>query len=74
MPAEAPGAGTAPFSVDVIEQVEPDTLIFLKSDGLEIIVRALREVEELTPGSQVHVGFPEEARHFFHHETGERLP
>ena len=71
---ESPGAGTGLFSVDVVEQVEPDTLIFLKSDGLEIVVRALREVEELTPGSQVHVGFPEEALHFFHRETGERLP
>jgi multiple sugar transport system ATP-binding protein len=62
------------FSVDVVEQVEPDTLIFLKNGGIEIVVRALREVEDLAPGIRVRVTFPEDALHFFDRETGQRIP
>jgi len=72
--SNSPGTGGGSFTVDVVEQVEPDTLIFLKSEGIEIVVRALREVEELTPGAKVHVGFSEEALHFFQRLTGERIP
>ena len=62
------------FSVDVIEQVEPDTLIFLKMDGIDIVVRALREDEELAPGTQVDISFPQAALHYFNLKTGERIP
>lgn len=58
----------------MVEEVEPDTLIFLKNEGIEIVVRALREVEELAPGTQVQVTFPEDGLHFFDRETGERIP
>jgi len=62
------------FSVDVVEQVEPDTLVFLKNGDNEIVVRAFREVAELTPGARVHVTFPEQALHFFDRDTGQRIP
>jgi ABC-type sugar transport system ATPase subunit len=62
------------FTVDVVERVEPDTLIFLKNSGTEVIVRAFREVAELAPGAAVGVAFPAEALHFFDRETGERVP
>ncbi len=68
------GAETGLFSVDVVEQVEPDTLIFLKNGGIEIVVRALREVEDLAPGTRVRVTFPDDALHFFDRETGRRIP
>jgi ABC-type sugar transport system ATPase subunit len=62
------------FSVDVVEQVEPDTLIFLKSGDIEIVVRAFREVADLAPDARVRVTFPEEALHFFERDTGRRIP
>ncbi len=72
--SDSQGAGAGLFSVDVVEEVEPDTLIFLKNEGIEIVVRALREVEELAPGTQVQVTFPEDGLHFFDRETGKRIP
>jgi ABC-type sugar transport system ATPase subunit len=66
--------GDGRFTVDVVERVEPDTLIFLRDGGVEIVVRALREVEDLTPGDTVQVAFPEDALHFFDRESGQRLP
>ena len=72
--SETDEAGGGLFTVDVVEHVEPDTLVFLKGEGIEIVVRALREAEELAPGTKIHVAFPEEALHFFDPETGARLP
>jgi ABC-type sugar transport system ATPase subunit len=72
--ADAHGPGAGLLTVDVVEQVEPDTLVFLKSGDTEIVVRALREVEELAPGAQVQVRFPDDGLHFFDRETGERIP
>ncbi len=64
----------ADFTVDVVERVEPDTLVFLKSGEAEIILRAMHEVEDLAPGATARVRFPAEALHFFDPETGARLP
>ncbi len=58
----------------MVEQVEPDTLVFLKGGGIEIVVRALREEEDLTPGTEVQIQFPEDGLHFFDRDSGERLP
>ncbi len=70
--AHGPGAGL--LTVDVVEQVEPDTLVFLRNGDIEIVVRALREVEDLAPGVQIQVRFPEDGLHFFDRATGERIP
>ena len=67
-------AEDVPFSVDVVERVEPDTLLFLKIGGIAIIVRTSREVDDLALGARVRVTFPEAALHFFDHETGARFP
>ena len=66
--------GSCLFTVDVVERVEPDTLIFLRDGNIEIVVRALREVEDVAPGDTVRVAFPEDALHFFDRESGQRLP
>lgn len=62
------------FVVDVVEQVEPDTLVFLKNDGIKIVVRVLREADALVPGDRVQVKFPVESLHFFDAKTGFRIP
>jgi ABC-type sugar transport system ATPase subunit len=66
--------GGIQFAVDVVERIEPDTLIFLKSGGVSIIVRALHEDGELVSGATAGVRFPPEALHFFDIESGKRLP
>ena len=62
------------FTVDVVERVEPDTLVFLKMGDIEIVVRTPEEVEHLSPGAPVSVTFPEDALHFFDSQSGERIP
>jgi sn-glycerol 3-phosphate transport system ATP-binding protein len=71
--SDSQGGEACDFSVDVVEQVEPDTLVFLKNGSSAIVVRAFREVMELAPGACVRVTFPAEVLHFFDAETGERL-
>ena len=66
-------AGGGDFEVDVVETVEPDTLVFLRAAGVSLIVRAMYELGGLAPGDRVRVAFPPEALHFFDAESGERL-
>ena len=67
-------AGACAFTVDVVEHVEPDTLIFLKTGGTSVVLRVMHEVEDLMPGATATVQFPPEALHFFDPETGARQP
>ncbi len=62
------------FTVDVIEPVEPDTLLFVKRGATGLVVRTQREVAELRPGSPLGLKLPATALHFFDAETGARLP
>ena len=68
------GTGGGRFEVDVVETVEPDTLVFLKGEGMSLILRAMYELGGLAPGDRVRVGFPPDALHFFDAASGERLP
>ena len=69
-----PGPATVPFRLDVIEVVEPDTLLFARKGDVALAVRVMQDVADLEPGSEVHLEFPEVARHFFDRRDGARLP
>ncbi len=61
------------FTVDVVELVEPDTLLFVKKGGISLVARLMRDAELLAPGATVRLAFPPEQLHFFDPETGTRL-
>ncbi|MDJ0956456.1 MAG: ABC transporter ATP-binding protein [Arenicellales bacterium] len=63
---------TIEFELDVIELVEPDTLLFVKNNEAALVVRVLREVGQLERGSVVHLELPRENRHFFEALNGRR--
>ncbi len=69
-----PGPATVPFRLDVIEVVEPDTLLFARKGDVALAVRVMQDVADLEPGSEVHLEFPEVARHFFDRRDGEDEP
>lgn len=62
------------FRLDVIERVEPDTLLFVERGAVSLVARVMKELEGLKPGAEVALGFPSEALHFFDAESGARLP
>jgi ABC-type sugar transport system ATPase subunit len=62
------------LTADVVEHVEPDTLIFLKSGDISLVLRALYDVEGVDAGDEVCVRFAPEALHFFDLESGDRRP
>jgi multiple sugar transport system ATP-binding protein len=62
------------FTLDVIEPVEPDTLLFLKTGDISMVARVMRDVGERVVGTPVHVELPAAERHFFDARTGQRRP
>ncbi len=62
------------FALDVIEPVEPDTLLFVKTGGVAMVARVMRDVGERVPGTPVHLELPPAERHFFDAQSGRRLP
>jgi ABC-type sugar transport system ATPase subunit len=62
------------FTVDVVEPVEPDTLLFVKRGATSLVVRTREEPADLRPGSPLGLKLPAAALHFFDAETGARLP
>jgi sn-glycerol 3-phosphate transport system ATP-binding protein len=71
---DQPTEGSVAFALDVIEPVEPDTLLFVKTGQVAMVARVMREVGECAPGAPVHLEMPAAERHFFDARTGERLP
>jgi ABC-type sugar transport system ATPase subunit len=71
---EEPTDDSIGFQLDVMELVEPDTLLFAKKDGVSMVARVMRDVGERGAGTAVHLELPREHRHFFDARTGERLP
>ncbi len=71
---EQPTADSIAFELDVIEPVEPDTLLFVKAGAVAMVARVMREVGERRPGAPVHLELPPAERHFFDPRTGKRLP
>jgi ABC-type sugar transport system ATPase subunit len=70
---EAPTAHSIAFELDVVELVEPDTLLFLKKGDVSLVARIMRDVGERGDDATVHLELPAEHLHFFAATTGERL-
>jgi ABC-type sugar transport system ATPase subunit len=76
---DASAAAAIRFTVDVVETVEPDMLVFAKADGTGlggagIIVRTPNNDRRFVHGEPIHLHFPSEALHAFDAVTGARLP
>jgi ABC-type sugar transport system ATPase subunit len=70
---DAPTETSIAFELDVVELVEPDTLLFVKKDDVSLVARIMRDVGERGAGAPVHLELPPEQLHFFAASTGERL-
>lgn len=66
-------ADSVAFDVDVVELVEPDTLLFLKRGDVSLVARLMRDLGERETDSQVHLEFPVTHRHYFDAHSGSRL-
>jgi ABC-type sugar transport system ATPase subunit len=71
---EAPSERSIAFALDVVELVEPDTLLFVKQGDVAMVARVMRDVGERGAGAPVHLELPPEHLHFFDPASGERLP
>ena len=71
---DPPTAHSVTFELDVVEPVEPDTLLFVKQGDVALVARIMRDMGERAPGAPVHLELPPEQRHFFSATTGARLP
>jgi multiple sugar transport system ATP-binding protein len=71
---EAPSERSIAFALDVVELVEPDTLLFVKKGDVAMVARVMRDVGERGAGAPVHLELPPEHLHFFDPVTGGRLP
>jgi ABC-type sugar transport system ATPase subunit len=61
---ESPTAHSIAFELDVAELVEPDTLLFVRTDGVALVARGKLDPDRLSKGAAVHLEFPEAQRHF----------
>jgi len=69
---ESPGTGRIPFEVDVVELVEPDTLLFLRGDGVSLVARLMRDAADMKANATVYVEIPLQTRHWFDASSGAR--
>jgi len=69
---EASFEGSQPFEVDVMEVIEPDSLIFVRKGGASLVVRISSTFPRLADGAPVHLRFPREFLHFFDVADGRR--
>lgn len=67
-------AAVVEMTLDVIESIEPDTLLVLVcGGGVSLTARVLRRSPNLRPGEKVAVSLPRASLHFFDPETGQHL-
>jgi ABC-type sugar transport system ATPase subunit len=71
--AAGPDAAVVEMTLDVIEAIEPDTLLVLVRGGVSLTARVLRRSANLRPGEAVRVSLPRAALRFFDPEDGRRL-
>ena len=71
---DASAAGAIAFTVDVVELVEPDVLVFAKSGACSIVVRAPNDDRVFAHGQPIFLRFPPHALHAFDAVTGRRRP
>lgn len=69
---DGPTDETVSFELDVLELIEPDTLLFVKKGSASMVVRVMRDVGDLGRGAEVHLELPENSRHFFETSDGRR--
>jgi ABC-type sugar transport system ATPase subunit len=69
---EEPTAETVSFELDVLELIEPDTLLFVKKGDASLVVRVMRDLGDLGRGAEVHLELPVDSRHFFEMSDGRR--
>ena len=72
-----PHSDFIPFTLDVVELVQPDTLLFVKREKrnpASIVVRVMEDCSDLKPRDTIYLNFPQSNLHFFDIATGERLP
>ena len=67
------GEDRTPLKVDVVELVEPDTLVFLRGEGISWVARLMRDGGDLARNTTVHVEIPPQHRHWFDAATGARI-
>jgi ABC-type sugar transport system ATPase subunit len=67
-------AAVVEMTLDVIESIEPDTLLVLVcGGGVSLTARVLRRSPSLRPGDKVAVSLPRASLHFFDPEDGKHL-
>jgi ABC-type sugar transport system ATPase subunit len=72
--ADAPAdAAVVEMTLDVIEAIEPDTLLVLVCGDVSLTARVLRRSANLKPGDKVRVSLPRASLHFFDPEDGRLL-
>ncbi|MGI9415989.1 MAG: ABC transporter ATP-binding protein [Hyphomicrobiales bacterium] len=69
---EAPADHTVDFELDVMELVEPDTLLFVRSGDVPLVVRVMRDVGQIERGATLHLELPPGRLHFFEPSDGRR--
>ena len=69
---DGPTKDTVCFELDVLELIEPDTLLFVRMGSASLVVRVMRDVGDLVSGAEVHLELPQESRHFFEMSDGRR--
>jgi multiple sugar transport system ATP-binding protein len=69
---EGPTDETLSFELDVLELIEPDTLLFVNKGNASMVVRVMRDVGDLGRGAEVHLELPAHFRHFFEISDGRR--
>ena len=69
---DGPTDETIGFELDMLELVEPDTLLFVNKGNASMVVRVMRDVGDLVRGSQVHLELPHRFQHFFEIGDGRR--
>jgi ABC-type sugar transport system ATPase subunit len=67
-------ANTIAATIDVVELVEPDILIFARCGSFTIIVRTPNDDRNFAHGASLFLRFPRQALHAFDAVTGMRLP
>jgi multiple sugar transport system ATP-binding protein len=69
---EGPTDETLSFELDVLELIEPDTLLFVNKGNASMVVRVMRDVGDLVRGAKIHLELPAHFRHFFEISDGRR--
>jgi len=67
-------AAAIAVTVDVVERIEPDLLLFVRTGEVALVARSLGKTTDAGPGDAIGLALPPPALHFFDAATGVRLP